>query len=393
MQVRSGCFTTPKGTLAQEESRVQVTILCGRRTLRRFASFRIIRHSLCLAEFIMPLALLDSVTAFQYLSERNLAIPLDERRIRVWVISRRNHNVVVEVDGRPTWFIKQIQYPLPEVAVSLAREACFYVAAQNGMVSAQLTGLLPKCILFDPENSVLVLECLNGVDAAEAHNRVGRFDTRIAHLLGQILAAVHSEQTSALYSASSDPHMLPWVLRPYRTEYSTSLMSIWVSNFEADSKTATALDRLRSTWTVDALMHGDARPDNFVLCPGSAASAFDIKLVDWELAGRGEALWDCAGVLQYYWVQWAEWTGMSAYSWQALRSAVIAFWESYCRHRHMSLGRSRGLLVRAISFTGARLIQSAYEASRRTPTSAQAVQRLSDSARLLLQNPKIALGI
>ncbi|HVX64978.1 MAG TPA: phosphotransferase [Bryobacteraceae bacterium] len=334
----------------------------------------------------MGLALLTPDTVLGYLQERRLVGADGAARLRVLDLSRRNHNLAVEIDGRPRWFVKQMQYNTAEVATSLRREASWYRAAEERAALAALAALMPRCADFDAANSILVLDFLDGVNAAEAHRRVGPFDARVPALLGRLIGTLHNATAGALESAARDsfPRELPWVLRP--GSQAAGARSRFVSWFERDGAAARALAGLRAMWQCDTLIHGDARLENFIFCrPADPAEPLDVRLVDWELAGLGDGAWDCANVMQHYWAQWTSPAG-----WDDLASVLRAFWAAYAEVRGLSAWENRRLFRRATMFTAARLVQTAYEqvaAAGWTPPALHSARL----ARLLLIAPGQAL--
>lgn len=322
----------------------------------------------------MRLSLLTADTAATYLRDCGLATVDCGAPVRVRDLSRRNHNLAVEIEGRAHWLVKQIQYDTPEVVASLAREARCYQAAEGEGPLAALRALMPHCAHFDSVHSILVIAFLDGVNAAEAHNRVGPFERRIAKELGRVLARL--QEATPLDSFPGD---LPWVLRPLYDHSRASARSRFLAVFYAQSAVAGALEELRGSWQRNALIHGDARPENFVL-----VRPFDAKLVDWELADRGDAAWDCANVMQYYWSQWALIAAPIPAAWDALAGALRSFWAAYG-------GRSRSSFGRATRFTGARLIQTAYEQFATSGAWTPAVERTARLAYLLLTKTDEAL--
>ncbi len=322
----------------------------------------------------MRLPLLTADTVAGYLRERGLATV--ERGVPVSVrdLSRRNHNLAVEIDGRAVWLVKQIQHDTPEVVASLAREAQCYRASEGDGPLAELRPLMPDCAHFDSLHSILVLGFLDGVNAADAHSRVGPFEMRVAEELGRVLSRLH-----AATPLDSFPNDLPWVLRPLDSGWRVSARARFLAFFHSQRAVARALEELRASWQRNTLIHGDARPENFVLCRPFAA-----RLVDWELADRGDAAWDCANVMQYYWSQWASTDGPTPEAWDGLAGALESFWSSYG-------DGSRGSFDRATRFTGARLIQTAYEEFASVGAWTPAVERTARLAWLLLTDTDEAL--
>jgi len=326
----------------------------------------------------MRLPLLTAETVARYLQERGLARWDRGVPVRVRDLSRRNHNLAVEIDGRTLWLVKQIQHDTPEVVASLAREAqCYRAAEGDGPLSA-LRPLMPHCAHFDSIHSILVIGFLDGPNAAEAHDRVGLFEARVAEELGRVVRKLHG--AIPLDSCHLDsPRDLPWVLRPLDDGWRVSARSRFLALFHAQTTVACALEELRASWQRNTLIHGDARPENFVLC-----RPFEAKLVDWELADRGDAAWDCANVMQYYWSQWASIAGPTPEAWDALAGALQSFWTAYS-------DGSRGSFGRATRFTGARLIQTAYEQFASAGAWTPPVERVAHLACLLLTKTDDAL--
>jgi aminoglycoside phosphotransferase (APT) family kinase protein len=322
----------------------------------------------------MRLPLLTAETVAGYLRERGLATADHGAPVRVRDLSRRNHNLAVEIDGRTVWLVKQIQHDTPEVVASLAREAQCYRAAEGDGPLADLRPFMPNCAHFDSLHSILVLGFLDGVNAMDAHSHVGPFEARVAEELGRVLGRLHSATPIA-----SLPGDLPWVLRPLDRGWRASARSRFLAFFHSQSEVARVLEELRGSWQRNTLIHGDARPENFVLCRPFAA-----KLVEWELADRGDAAWDCANVMQYYWSQWASLAGPAPEAWNALAGALQSFWAAYG-------DGSRSSFDRATRFTGARLIQTAYEQFASAGAWTPAVERAARLAWLLLTRTDDAL--
>jgi Ser/Thr protein kinase RdoA (MazF antagonist) len=322
----------------------------------------------------MPLPLLNADTVARYLRDRGLAELHRGERIQVRNLSRRNHNLAVEIDGRAVWLVKQIQHNTPEVVASLAREAYCYYAAENDGPLAPLQALMPRCAYFDSEHSILVIGFLEGVSAADAHRRVGPFDERLAGKLGCVLAQVHRTPPPGSF-----PRELPWVLQPLDSRWRMSARSRFLAFFHADSLAGRALQNLRDSWQANTVIHGDARPENFVFSP-----PFEVRLVDWELANVGDADWDSANVMQHYWTQWASMGWPAPEGWNALTRALQSFWAAYDED-------ARPPFDRVTRFTGARLIQTAYEYSASEGGFTPLVERLVRLASLLLVQTDQAL--
>lgn len=339
----------------------------------------------------MALARMDGESALRYLRQRSLVSGTSQLKLRD--ISRRNHNLVVEIDGHPAWFIKQIQVHVPEVVASLEREARCCEHAHSGGAPAALRELMPRCASYDRDNSVLVMECLDGVNAADAQ-AAGEIDAAsIAGAIGRALAQVHNASGAVLGGPLADvlPRNLPWVLRPSRTQWEGSRMSRWVALFESDPEVARELASLREDWQCTSFIHGDARPENFIL--RESAEPPRLKLVDWELADVGDPVWDCANVMQHYWTLWLKEDGARNAQWDVLCFVHRAFWKSYLAGREIGADNESQVLRRATQYTGARLVQTAYEQLASLGRCTSFVQRIALLARRLMTDPERALAV
>ena len=322
----------------------------------------------------MALPLLNADTAVAYLRDRGLAELDRDNQVQVRSLSRRNHNLAIEIDGRTVWLIKQIQHHTPEVVESLEREAYCYYAAENGGPLAHLHPLMPRCAYFDSAHSILVIGFLEGLNAADAHEQTGPFETHLSQELGRVLARVHRTPLPSCF-----PGSLPWVLQPLEEHWRFSARSSFLALFHADAAVARSLAELRESWRANTFIHGDARPENFVLSPAS-----EVRLVDWELADIGDEAWDCANLMQYYWTRWISIGWLTSAAWSALTRALQSFWTEYNEG-------SQQPLARVTRFTGARLIQTAYEHLVSAGRITVVVDRLVRLASLLLVQTDRAL--
>lgn len=324
------------------------------------------------------------------LDERNIAAYLGERgllaleiglRLSILVTTRRNQNFVVGVDGAPVWFVKQMSRAVPETLESLRREAACYFAASQSASSAALAALMPTCVWYDPENTILVLEYLAGANAAEAHQRRGAFDPRIAGGLGTCLGRLHFFDTATTGPLHQHlPRRLPWVLT--LPAGLASARAKVLSIFHSDPRIGAVLAGLRRDYPFETLIHGDARLENF-LFTGGPLGADRVRIVDWEFADLGDAAWDVASVLQHYWASLAM-AQPSDTAAAGARACIDRFWTAYVEARR---GVPEGERRRADLLTGARLIQTAYEWSVASGVPATALDRLGRVAHRLLTEP------
>ena len=326
------------------------------------------------------LGLLDARGVASYLTGRGLIVREAEPRVSISVVSRRNHNMIVSLDGEPTWFVKQIQHRTPEVLESLRREATCYHFASHHSVLSSLAALMPRCVLYDPTRAILVMEYLRGANGAEAHQVLGPWDAEVAAMIGACLGRLHALWRAAYLGRRHLPKERPWALAspdPAQTGGRAPL----IREFNADRETAGVLESLRRNYRFNTLIHGDARLENVMLVePAANQGVKELRLVDWELADIGDPAWDIACVLQHYAVRhvWLEKPGTAPI---LTNAAFDGFWAAYEAARgHLPPGERR----LAMCFTGARLIQNAYEHSVAGEAAQARVDRIRRLAHLLL---------
>ena len=111
--------------------------------------------------------------------------------------------------------------------------------------------------------------------------------------------------------------------------------------------------------------------------------------MDWETVQFGDPAWDIAGALQDFVLFWVssmtqgvasidEMVATARYPLIVLQSAIRSLWRGYKQTAQLAADESADLIGRAVRFSAARLIQSAYEM-------AMSAQALPVSSVLLLQ--------
>jgi hypothetical protein len=114
---------------------------------------------------------------------------------------------------------------------------------------------------------------------------------------------------------------------------------------------------------------------------GAAPTSIEIRLVDWEFIQRGDPAWDLAGALQDFVVFWVNTLpaesgtteadlerliSRAPYPWVVIQPALRAFWQGYRVAADLDAGSGSVLLLRAVQFSCARLIQAAIEMTQET---------------------------
>jgi aminoglycoside phosphotransferase (APT) family kinase protein len=297
-------------------------------------------------------------------------------------VSSRNRNFAVEVDGGPSYLLKQGRSA--EGAATVAREAAVLeeVASRGEEVKARLPGVVG----YDTGEGILVLELLRGAeDLRTRQTRQEVFPEHLGEQLGNSLGTLHREMRETYPQAPT-----PWVLSIHRPDTGVfrdasaanlELIGI-VQNAEGVGE---RLDELRRGWRIETLIHQDAKWENCLVAEDDR-----LYLVDWELAVAGDPHWDLGTALSQYLSNWlfsipalggeppARFPALARFPLDAMKPAIRALCEGYARGSDDQPLLADEPLRRTVSYAGARLIQSAFEAS-------QFDQRLNSAAILHLQ--------
>jgi serine/threonine protein kinase len=358
-----------------------------------------------------------------FVDHENVAYFLAERRLLTFesVVdgdfmivdqSSRNRNLKIVRQKSPGFFIKQVGNRAPAYMQSMEREATCYKLAKQHPEFHSLHALLPEFHYFDPVNYILVIELLpNGESLWEYHQKVGRFPLEIAKLQGEKLGAYHSQ-----INVNGHPEevkvfqrQIPWILSIHETnptylgqvsQGNTQLIAI----LQQYPEFQTALARIKADWTHTALIHGDIKWENMMLCHNGDEASLELKIIDWEIADIGDECWDVGAIIQAYLTFWifslpmnnglglAETAASSPFEAEGIKPALAAYWSSYAESRNLEASASRRMLVRCMSCAAARMIQTAYESIQMTPQiSPHALCKLQMSMNIL-RDPEAAVG-
>jgi Ser/Thr protein kinase RdoA (MazF antagonist) len=214
-----------------------------------------------------------------------------------------------------------------------------------------------------------------------------RLTVDAARVLGRELGTLH--RLLCLVDWNDDPRLaklsrdLPWVLRVHQPVPSM-LASISRANLaivrilQSEEGLGDHLDRLAARWRPGSVIHGDIRLDNVLVRPsptGHEQGPIELWISDWETVGFGDPAWDVAGALQDFLVFWVfsmpiaddmtaeQMIARARVPVHGLQTALRALWSGYKAGACLGGSEADELLLRAVEFSAARLIQSAYEIS------------------------------
>ncbi len=206
-----------------------------------------------------------------------------------------------------------------------------------------------------------------------------RCSAALARALGRVLGGLHAVAPDD-EELRRDP---PWVLSLHRPRldalrYLSAPSIELIKALQRDRAFASGLDDLREDWRVEALVHRDVKWANCIVTGPSA-----IVLVDWEMAGWGDPALDAGSALG----EWVGWRLRSGLDEAGAEPAIAVFWRAYARARGLDGAPAADLLVRAVRYAGARLLQSAYEKTQESGLADERADRSVRLARDLLLQP------
>ena len=366
-----------------------------------------------------------------YLAERGLVSlkSVVDGDFTVFEQSSRNYNLKVVRQGSPGFFIKQVRRQSADLTTSFEREAACYEAARDGDKLAALKRLIPDFHLFDARRHVMVLGLLSGAESLwEHHKRVRRFSPRLAELQGDKLGEYHDGvRVSDLSSPDLTspalkrfPRALPWILSIHESDPSY-LATLSRGNAQVVEilrrfpEFPRALKEIKRSWRHNALIHGDVKWENLMLCgrresDGAAANengapsydGADLKVIDWEMADIGDDCWDVGAIFQSYLTFWifslplaekglAEAAADSPYDEDEMKRAMNAFWHRYAARRRLSSKMYRRMRERSMRCAAARMIQTAFESVQKSPDVTPHALCKLQMAMNILQDPAAAV--
>jgi hypothetical protein len=294
--------------------------------------------------------------------------------------ARRNRNLQVRVRGGRGYLVKQPDDPTAGGHHTLRSEAAFYAFCEQEPAVALMAAVIPRLLYYDPDQSVLAVEFYD--DAAPLWQHFWSLDGQpfpvgVARALGRGLATVH--RVFRLPGPGDDPRLgwlgrqAPWVMMVHKPGPEL-LATLSPANYhtlrilQTQEQLSERLDRLRKEWRVETLIHNDVKSDNTLVLPSG-----EVRLVDWELVQLGDPAWDVAGALQDLLIFWVysmpagggmtpdQMIAAARYPLPTIQGALRAFWAGYRAEAGLSADEAGALLARSVVFSGARLIQSAYE--------------------------------
>lgn len=235
---------------------------------------------------------------------------------------------------------------------------------------------MPRLLAYDPGVHALVVDLI-AYDTGWDHLRRStvRADV-LGRLLGHALAATHRPIARSGVPTALFARQLPWVLQLGRAdagETDPASMRALLDVVKREPALGHALERLAAGWQVRTLIHGDAKLDNVLVRMNREPK---LWLIDWAFAAEGDPAWDIGSVIRSCLLLWifgiafrrdepfAAAAERSVFPLALVRSFVRAFVAGYLRATGLRGRAAATFVLRAFSYAGAAMVQSALADAR-----------------------------
>ncbi len=292
-------------------------------------------------------------------------------------LSRRNRAFAVESPDGTELLLKQDSDP--EGVATIAREAAVYAALGPILGTYPPSSFLPACHAYDVENRVLILELVPG--ARDLGGFVAEPDPCPFEELGRALAVVHgpaAREAADCLMKEGWRWGPPDILRagePGLAEiasYSFGQLRL-IEILQTTEELCRHLEALAAEWNPGPLVHHDMRWDNCLVTAVPGARRGALRIVDWELAGPGDPLWDVGSVFAAFLTSWVLSIPLlpdsppdlllntASLPLERMRPALGRFWDAYSAGLPVEALEWPRFLVASVRWGAARLVQTAFE--------------------------------
>jgi Ser/Thr protein kinase RdoA (MazF antagonist) len=355
--------------------------------------------------------MLTAENLIYYLFERGLVTreSVLSGSVEISEIPRRNRNFKVTKGDRQGYFVKQVGRWEPDTLRTLQTEAQCYRLATEDHTFADLANLMPRYHSYDQRRAVLITELLGGAETiTEQHFRNESFLVDIAEQLGRAFGSYHriANENTLTTTNSIFPRSPAWALSlhdmlPHTVPDMSGGIYQMLSMVRQFPQFAMVLDKLRSEWRFDALIHGDIKWDNCVFWRDPNESIC-LKIIDWEMANWGDPCWDVASIFSAYLLFWVRslpanslvnpdlLVAQARFPIERMQPAIRSFWNTYTRCQGISGQTAQDLLRRSVLYASARSIQTAFELLQYSPQANSTTVLLLQLSMNVMMNPEDA---
>ena len=293
------------------------------------------------------------------------------------IARQRNRFCYFKRQGGTSFFIKTGHEAEPGARRAMALEADFYRHFETDDAFADLRPYLTRLFDYEIDTGTLIAEFIDGGEdlSVVASHSPNKMNDYLSHL-AQCLAVLHGSNVEAIDQETFGFDTLPpWIFRllddpgplpQLRARSAAGSETIdWIMSNPTWVK---LLNKLSKDWKYDCLVHGDIKPQNFLVHAQNDETP-QFKLIDWERATLGDPAWDvaCGAVIPIILRIFEKNAGDEVMSVEEiLTSSVCADVNSFLSAYRVA-ARKRGVQAvtsqRCSNLIIARLLSAAYEVS------------------------------
>jgi tRNA A-37 threonylcarbamoyl transferase component Bud32 len=286
-------------------------------------------------------------------------------------------------------FIKQAKNQNREKTITIRKEATCYWLATNDSEYSTLLQFLPRFFDYDYHNHVLVLEYVKNSQDLKSFFIVRRsLPSEIARQQAELLASFHKETTQSVGAAGSRDLFPASIPAPFHI-FGRDLTNIIPRNdvedqvlklVKQEDGICDLVQTLTDEWVVTSLIHGDTKPNNFLINRDFSVSEKNrLRLIDWELADFGDPLWDAAGVINGYLLLWflsdspqhdvhdTTPTQSQEFDLYQIQASITSFWNTYTQLMAFGEAAQRQALSKVAKFCAVQLLHRCYAIAWQNP--------------------------
>jgi putative peptide zinc metalloprotease protein len=324
----------------------------------------------------------------RYLLDEHLVSPaelVDLPGLSVQDRSRRNRGFLVQAGQTTRLVVKQAgNLGDPDAVATVLAEAQVLQAVARDDALRPLRWFAPEVVHINWHDVVLVTRMVHpATNLTKLHLNGGEFQFPVdaAVTAGRMLATFHHRLGEAARHGFLPPlaEREPFAFDiPRYARMAASDGSPAATAFVRMLDETGVYDDLTEVRALHAngtdVIHGDVRWDNMLVTAGAGPrEGLNLRLIDWELVGRGDGAWDLGCLMAEVLRFWCTATGMragrlrpgmdtpSAFDLADSHEATRALVDAYCRSRRFSARNRADLLARVQAYLPYLVTISAFE--------------------------------
>ncbi|WP_394995402.1 phosphotransferase family protein [Emticicia sp.] len=339
----------------------------------------------------------------QYLLESKLIDlkSIIEGDLLVRDVSSRNTNFLVNQfhENGLKILIKQPDITDEDYVKSMEVEAEIYRIIYTDSNFENIRQFLPHFKLYDAQNHILIIEQLTGVCRIfdYLYHGLNLPDENIISHFANGLAALHNLSIEKVTQYKLQK-AYPWFLNIGHKSYQKNIKKnfpnvfLQLSDILENQEWMKSISKTQRHWQLTNFIHLDCRFTNWMIpFRHKATDNSPIWLIDWEMAGKGDAAWDITFLL-------GDWINFGIYLQEyhlnafpyvekTIAQQINLFWKKYAENRKFEKKAKKIFLKRLCEYLPIKILMIAYEMLIDYPEDVETPKKRLELFKQLMQNP------